>query len=393
MSKLPIDLVEFMKNVEAESLAALHYLHDVQTKIPFALDIFRSLAGQEEKIRERVLSVINRDSGERCASPYQESVSSSFTAKPVSESPILIASDGSQIVPDKGNDVLFGLVNASGIVKGEQPVIREIRTGGRLMMGENVFIDYHLMTDRDISIIRDVFERSFLLTEGQAIKTRTNYRKDVKPLIGLFDGPIELFREGSESDRNPWFQQYLKTLHSIANEGIILGGYIDFPMASPVTRMVEFMLMSETELGSARGCRPLSGVHDAKMFDGLLKPGERSAVFKLESSSSHFYDEQISIHFFYLKVGYKRNSTIARVEIPRFVAEDENLVNLLHYAIVCDVQPSIPYPYCLLRAHEIAVISTEMRKELEGIIRLTLMKKGIMANSISAKSTAKRLLG
>lgn len=392
MAHLPVDLLQFLQNLETESLSLLRYMGEKQARLPDALDIFQSLAGQEEQIREKVGQVTSKDSGERCTSPFREPITCTFSAKPITESPILIASDGSQIVPNKGDDVVFGFVSASGIVRGEQPVIREVRTGGRLMMGENVFVNHHLMTEKDVAIIRDVDERTLLLSIGRAIK-KTTSGGDLKPLIGLFDGPVELFREGSESVTNPWFQNYLRTLHSIVDEGIILSGYVDSPMASPITRMIEFMLMNDNELMSARGCHPLTGVHDAEMFDVLLKPGERSAVFKLVSSSSRFYDDQISIHFFYLKVGDARNTSIARIEIPRFVAEDENLVNLLHNAILCDIQPSIPYPYCLLRAHEIAAISTDTRQELENLIRVNLMKKGMMVNSKSAKSTAKKLLG
>ena len=149
-----------------------------------------------------------------------------------------------------------------------------------------------------------------------------------------------------------------------------------------------------------RNFRPLLGVTDRFLFgDGnelLLKPGHRSAVFSIQSSSAKNYQGVLSLHFFYLNAGQDESHPhIARVEIPRWVAEDASMLGLLHAVLVdqCRVMGARPYPYLLHRAHETAVVSNEEKFQVEQMLMQELRRQGVDVEDGSNKQSAKDLPG
>jgi hypothetical protein len=127
---------------------------------------------------------------------------------------------------------------------------------------------------------------------------------------------------------------------------------VDKPSADLVVRLLEIAAAPNEELEKIRDYHPLRGVTDLWLFGyknedfQLLKPGERSAVFQLQSGSEKFYKGSLSLHFFYLNVSdSEKYPQIARVELPRWVAEDESILDSLHAVLIqqCrDGQPPIP---------------------------------------------------
>ena len=69
----------------------------------------------------------------------------------------------------------------------------------------------------------------------------------------------------------------------------------------------------------------VAGVQDRELFSNLLGQGERSALFISQSSIVQKHYGVHQVYFFYLRV----DDEIARVEIPRWVAMDESLLNLV----------------------------------------------------------------
>ena len=114
-----------------------------------------------------------------------------------------------------------------------------------------------------------------------------------------------------------------------------------------------------------RDFHPLRGVSDRWLYgerdNPLLPPGHRSAVFGLQSGSEKKYKGALSLHFFYLNVGTEGHPWPVRVEIPKWVAEDQKKLDLLHCVLIeqCKMMGSRPYPYLLHRAHETALVRYE----------------------------------
>jgi hypothetical protein len=84
-----------------------------------------------------------------------------------------------------------------------------------------------------------------------------------------------------------------------------------------------------------------------------------------------------------------------RVEIPKWVADDEDKLDLLHTALLqqCRIMGAKPYPYILHRAHEIAVVKFEEKEQVEAMLELELRKSGAEVEEGSAKQSAKDLPG
>jgi hypothetical protein len=115
-------------------------------------------------------------------------------------------------------------------------------------------------------------------------------------------------------------------------------------------------------------------LRDVNLFARILQPGERSAVFALRSRPTDKYPEQVSLHFFFLNVGREDKPSLARVEIPRWVAEDETMLDHLHALLIheCTKLGGRSFPYILHRSHEVAVVKFEEKKQLEQMLAQTL---------------------
>jgi hypothetical protein len=213
------------------------------------------------------------------------------------------------------------------------------------------------------------------------------------PVITLTDGPLELFREGRGS---PEFEEELKkyqaVLEDLADQQAATAGYVDRPRGDLMVRLLELVILQRRQQLSRAGIdRPLLWVRDSDLFWTLLKPGERSAVFAIHSGSSNSFKGRLALHFFYLNVGRPGRPYLSRVEIPRWVAENKRLLDLLHACLLAQARHlgARPYPYILHRAHEIAVISFEERDQLELMIAAELRSQGLAVGDRSNKQIAK----
>ena len=66
-----------------------------------------------------------------------------------------------------------------------------------------------------------------------------------------------------------------------------------------------------------------------------------------------------------------------RVEIPKWVADDKEKLDLLHGVLVeqCRMMGSKPYPYLLHRAHETAVVKNEEKQQIENMLAMELRRQ------------------
>jgi hypothetical protein len=98
------------------------------------------------------------------------------------------------------------------------------------------------------------------------------------------------------------------------------------------------------------------------------------------------------IGFFYVNVGDERQAEIARIEAPGWVCGSTELLDRLHGAVMAQCQLVTPYPYVLARAHELAVITTDERRQLESFVEAALLRQGIRGQP-SQKQFLKSLTG
>ena len=134
-------------------------------------------------------------------------------------------------------------------------------------------------------------------------------------------------------------------------------------------------------------CSPLDGISDAVLMRQILKPGQRSPVFRSSSKILESYGRHW-IHFFYVHVGQE----IGRVEVPEWVAQDESMLELVHACICDQAEKGQGYPVALSEAHERAVVRSADRESFYRFLRDTYVKNDMRAH-ISTKSFKKRHVG
>ncbi|HEY6072230.1 MAG TPA: DNA double-strand break repair nuclease NurA, partial [Anaerolineales bacterium] len=215
-------------------------------------------------------------------------------------------------------------------------------------------------------------------------------------------GPLELWRaEGEEmKDAALYIERYKVVLSRLQERGVITAGYVDNPGANMVVRLLELAVMPDTVLKDRRAMRafhPFRGVDDVLLYGGskdvqpVILPGQRSAVFKLQSSSQELYTGALSLHFFYLNVGVTGYPCVARVEVPEWVATDPTRLDLLHAVLIeqCGIMGYKPYPYLLHRAHEAAVVRHEEKPQIEQMLNMEFSRYGETPREASNKQSAK----
>jgi len=358
---------------------------DLVSKLQTALTWLNICGSDHEGIKERIRTRAERIQPiPRCGIPSMERLDAVIPPpKDVPEFQ-LVASDGSQITPNRHDPLLVALINSSRIHyepgSGFAPQVQVFTQ----MLAQDIEAQTSAeISEELISLKRDVEELRVLadwnsLTSGNEITT------------ALLDGPLELFHEPRRiPDFERDFQRYLNLMEKLHKKKLALAGYTDKPHAALVTRMLEIAAGLDNEEID------LTGLSDLTLFSALLEPGQRSAVFSLLSPSSGYYTGPLALLFFYLNVGSEKKPSIARVEIPQWTAADTGSIELLHHALLmqCRLMGSRPYPYILHRAHEEALVSREEKQHLMEKISIMLQREGLGLFTSSNKQAAKDLEG
>lgn len=300
----------------------------------------------------------------------------------------VIATDGSQIFPDRHGIAHYALVNIGAFHirpgSGEAP---ETTTHPDLLYGDRLRDDEKVesLQAADISRERDKQELSKLI-ELSATQN--------EPTVALMDSPLLLWilgEPGQRGELEKWFVDQLRTAQAA---GVLLAGYVDRPGSRGVADLLALASLEDEQITQENDAlRKFKDMPDRTIFRSRLQPGQRSALFISASPFNPIlanYDSGLQIAFFYLNVGAQNNPAMARVETPNWVAHDPVKLAQLHAAIWEQCQAPGRYPYALARAHEIAVVNRDQRDELENMLASAMLARGL-APQVSAKSSLKQL--
>ncbi|MFH1016176.1 MAG: DNA double-strand break repair nuclease NurA [Chloroflexota bacterium] len=174
---------------------------------------------------------------------------------------------------------------------------------------------------------------------------------------------------------------------------LALASYISFPRSTDVVNVLRVAICPYEPADCDRHCAEkkekdcagVAGVQDREVFGQLLKEEERSAVFISQSSVTRHYGEHL-VYFFYLKAGEE----IARVEVPRWVGENGELLELAHALILDQCRRGQGYPVALSEAHEQAVVTGTDRDNFWQLVESECVEEK-MTTMTSAKSLSKRM--
>lgn len=308
----------------------------------------------------------------------------------------VVASDGSQILPDRHDHLACYLINV-GIVD-----ISYAHATAKLVSRPEIFWApedvYPLVGGiRQEADPRVVGARRFG-AECDALREAVTEPSEVRT-VALMDGtlllwwlepePERLRGLGDDDLKTVTFRKLDSFLATARDSGALVGSYLSSPRTTDVVSMLKVVLCTEDpvdcdrcpydsgatpqrsggakvwhaqlEIAGAsllpvpsKPCEEAHPVTDAALHWSLLEVGERSARFRSHARVSKAYEA--SIDFVYLNVG----SEIARLEFPEWTTP-RNL-DVLCGAVLDQGTKGMGYPVALSEAHEQAVVRAPDRR-------------------------------
>jgi hypothetical protein len=251
-----------------------------------------------------------------------------------------------------------------------------------------------LMNNELLALKRGALE----ITELAALAERV--AEEGRRVVALVDGTLILWTlEGCPSDfKREALEPYLTALERLRRARVPVGGYISDPGSADLVNALRVGLcpeetpdcqrcpcQSEVDAGQLHifSCERIAGVTDALLLARQLGRNERSGVFKSSSRILEEYGEH-GVSFFYINVGQE----IIRIEIPAWVAENPDMVGLIHSCVCDQTEKGNGYPVVLSEAHEKAVVRGSDRELFYRFLRDAFVKYSLSA-SISSKAARK----
>lgn len=392
---MTLDYLQVHQQVQMLGVTASQRQQRLQRLRQQAQELLKANASDPGRLASKVELIASRyDPRLRCARPVPfpygdyQTLDCSSALPPEPHQATIVAADGSQINPDRHAAINFGLINIGSIeMHHGSDQAPKIDLLSQLLTEEELYAGEGTISEAQLALKRDLRER------GQLLKLA---KGAIPPVITFTDGPMELWG-GREAETSQEFlkslEEYRQVLQELKNLGAATAGYVDKPASNLVVRLLEVACLEEDQLQQAREHMPLRGVLDRDLFRDLLAPGERSAIFAIQSSTAQEYPGTLALHFFYLNVGSDGHPWPVRVEVPSWVASDSGMLDNLHAILVhqCRVLGNRPYPYLLHRAHEAALVSWNDRQQVASMLERELLNRGLEAGDLSQKQALKDL--
>jgi hypothetical protein len=392
-----LELNKLTHNVDEMGKALADRLASFEQRLPAAQALLEAVSTAAEDLQAKVEKAKNI--GWSGAIPTDEPAAAVFAPPPHPARLNIIAADGSQIYPDRHGIALYYLINIGSIVfrhgLGEAPAIHS--------RPEVFYEDADLYQDDGgqvpsvlIDVRRDVAEvgelaRLAALEAPQA------------PTLAVMDNGLILFVApqvpgGRQGERavDDYQSQYLEHLKAVQRTGAALAGVVDRPRAAHVIRLLCLARLEAGEINqdTLRSVAPFEHITDAVLFGDLLWPGQRSALFKhaAKTNQERYAPAGQTVYFFYVNAGGLGRKEMLRIEVPEWVALDPARLDLVHAAVVEQCRLSAGFPYVLMRAHELAVVTLNERREFEQMVVGALIRRGL-SPAVSQKAQGKAWTG
>jgi hypothetical protein len=318
----------------------------------------------------------------------------------------LVATDGSQIDIERHGVAQCYVINIGRVFLryGDQPAARLSSAPALYYRDEDLFL-----TD---GVRRIAVEGNYLgarrdVEEGVALVGLADeflLLRGSTPAIALQDGTLVRWSLANAEQvvQDYFLKPYLAYLDAMRDRGIPVASYISRPRAPEVAGTVRLMFCPDVNLEEGRGakcsecsdvaagrtpsCAPCQGLTDAEILADALDEGQRGPLFaSLSRINVERYGPHL-VHFFYLRVGRE----LARVELPRWVAEDRAVVDLVHTLIYDQCLKGQGYPVALSRAHEQAVVRAADRRAFLSIVESTLLRADLPASASRKRESKER---
>lgn len=330
----------------------------------------------------------------------------------------IMASDGSQILPDRHAAFLYYLVNIGAIVfRHGVDDAPDVLTQAYLVYPDAAEgreqAEGPQDADPDETDERmDAFQAT-VRRDQEEIKIladwawENRFRAEDEPVLTLLDQRLLYWPFGGESNEQTVIMgQWWAAMTKVRDAGALLAGYIDRSRKRSVVNMLAAVTATTREERQQIGRTPLNSVlSDAQLFAHLLAPGQRSRVYcEISPTNKRFVDNDPDneVCFFYLNPSAPFDSmtpgsivpdgsaSLARIDIPISVARNPATVATVHALIYDQCRIVGDYPYVLARADEMAVVGRRDAAELNFMMDIVMERHGA-SGTTTAKQDSKGL--
>jgi hypothetical protein len=387
---MSLDLVSLLPQVEMLVEATILRRTKIDAFMPNLLNEYKSFDAVDQDVLLRKLE--HAGTHWPAALPSHEPVQNIYPPPPPQSEFNIFATDGSQIHPDRHASSLYFLINIGAFSlhqgSGEPPEVSKLTI--IFFEDDDLYDDFgSMVTGSVINGQRDVLE-----LESLAILAE---KTESMPSLAVLDNGLLLWiaaQSGEPRSRviDKLLHQYLKNLSRIQKSKSSLAGFIDRPRHWNVIALLALSSTPLEDVGQLSiKSNPFRGVIDRALYKQVLKPGYRSSLFLQRSKlNDEFKAAGHQVYFFYLHTG--AGDDIVRVEIPEWVASSRVHLDTVHDLLLQQCKQTAGYPYALVRAHELAVVSYLDRDKMETLIQSRLVEQGIPI-SRSQKAETKRWTG
>lgn len=395
---MSLDLTKVASQV-GEMLSRLKAgLNERQEHLQYALDTVSRQADDTNNLRRKITA--SRTTW--LVAGLVDGLDRHYQTPPLPTEFTVIATDGSHIDVDRHRSARCYLINIGSVVLhyGTNPVAKLESYPSLYAGNEDLVIAPFGTRDREQSIEGTLLGIKRSVDECRRLVSVAAGLPSGSPNLALLDGSLilwglEAYPEFvTETLLDNGFLDCLDQLKKLNKDNkIALASYISVPRSTDVVNTLKVAICPNDPLDTdrqcpdckQRGCDTVAGVQDRALFFSLLGLGERSALFSSQSSvvSKHYREHRV--YFFYLRL----EDEIARIEIPEWVAKDEDLLNLTHSLVLDQCQRGQGYPVALSEAHEQAVVTMTDRENFWQLVESSLVEEH-MPTFTSGKSRSKR---
>jgi len=382
-----IAMVAGLKNRRAEQADHLRYALKTMASPPVDLDALK------KKIKNGKTTWL--------VAGIEDGLNQRYPLPPAPPDFTVMAADGSHIDVDRHHTTRCFLINigAVALTYGSKPDA-QLASSPSLYSEDKDLVITHPGGGREQTVEGNILGAKRSVEECAKLAELAGELPPQSAALALLDGTLILWGLEPYPDfvtdvlLHDGILNHLDKIKSLNNgRKVALASYISFPRSTDVLNVLRVAVCpndvpdcdKQCPPGKGRGCDGLAGVRDRDIFMNLLEDGERSALFISPSKivEKHYGDHKV--YFFYLRI----DDEIARIEIPRWVALDKDLLELTHSLVYDQCQRGHGYPVALSESHEQAVVTGADRENFWELVESTLTEEH-MNNASSAKSASKR---
>ena len=305
----------------------------------------------------------------------------------------VVSSDGSHIDADRHTPVRCYLINIGGclLAYGSNPDARFFSSPRLYTEDDELYItDSSSASNDSVPVQGPLLGLKRAVDEVAGLASAVETAPPGVPVLALVDGSLIMW--GLAGRAYPTYirdkilrEGLMPALDKLRELGrgrdLVVAAYVSLTQSAEVVNTLRLHLcpyntaecrqQCSVHRSGRNPCDIVNGFLDRHLFQEILGPGERSDVYRTNSSVSREFYGPHRIYFYYINTG----DEIARIEVPEWVARDEKLLATSHTLILDQCKRGMGYPVAIAEAHEQAVVTGRDREAFKQLLEDALTRQ------------------